>query len=151
MFPGQISRKHQDQTIVAMDQPLICRRVHIEICDGVPLILNSIEDEAAFDETECWSQSEEEDESEVTEVGRSTASAQQHGAFNFYEMPGGEMEFAEIVTVEMPEPQIAEIATVKRPQPQYAKVFTVEIEEIKVTRLPPPNLFDIFEGYIQIN
>ena len=59
------------------------RSVHIEICDGTPNPVNMKRgrDQAAFDEAECWSQSEEsedEDELEVSETSHLTPNVNQH-------------------------------------------------------------------------
>ena len=59
------------------------RSVHIEICDGTPTPVNMKRgrDLTAFDEAECWSQSEEsedEDELEVSETNHLTPKVNQH-------------------------------------------------------------------------
>ena len=57
------------------------RSVRIEICDGDPTnLMTAGRDQIAFDEAECWSQSEEEDEDEwkVDETNQATAKMKQH-------------------------------------------------------------------------
>ena len=59
------------------------KSVHIEICDGTPTPVNMKRgrDQTAFDEAECWSQSEEsedEDELEVSETNHLTPKVNQH-------------------------------------------------------------------------